>query len=320
MHIAYTPEMSDPSKGEDPSGSTVAPAAGRMSSTVTAALETVPSSVVRQHDTPRGTDAGRSLPGAWIVDVVEHAADDVLRGLRARGVSELFDRYRTVPVPPGREDAEQALRTLVDFSATRDREGYDRVVDALGEAPALDENQLYQAQEHAARKRWLIDHERLLSTEELVRLMPDRVPAGGNASRTLQGLRDRDELLGVRLMRDWRYPACQLDARGEIHAALKPALAEARRQGYTPWEMLFWLAAPGAPAWVPIVAGRPLEPAGELETLEEIARRAVVLHEDDPAAPELVRPASLLAAGETEAFRRLAARWLGERALTTSSG
>ena len=310
--------MGDPNAAEDVGGELPALSADR--SAAAAVIDTAASSGIRRRDPPYDPDSRKRLPGAWIVDVVEHAADDVVRGLRERGTSELFDRDRTVPVPPGREDAERALRTLVDFSAARAREGYDRVVDALGEAPALGEDQLYQAREHATRKRWLMDHERLLSTEELVRLMPDRVPAGGNASRSLQGLRNRDELLGVRLMRDWRYPACQLDARGEVHAALPPVFAEARRQGYTAWEVLFWLAAPGAPGAVPVAAGRPLEPVDEPETVEDIARRAVALHEDDPPAPALVRPASLLAAGEAGAFRRLAARWLGEPAPTATSG
>jgi len=309
---------SHPTEGID--GVAPAPAGDRLASGPVTVSDISSPSVLQRHDARYDPDSGQRLPGAWIVDIVGHATDDVLRGLRARGASELFERDRTVPMVPDRESAERALRTLLDFSAAREREGYDRVVDALGEAPALDGNQLHQAQEHAVRKCWLIDHEPLLSTEELVRLMPDRVAAGGNASRTLQGLRDRDELLGVRLMRDWRYPACQLDARGEVHVALPPVFAEARRQGYTPWEVLFWLAAPGAPTSMPIVAGRPLEPAGESETLEDIARRAVALHENDPPAPDLVRPASLLAANETEAFRHHAARWLGERTSVTRPG
>ena len=248
---------------------------------------------------------------------VKRATDELLRGLRAQGdaAGQVLDRRATHR--PDRAEAERALQTLVDFSAARERDDYDRLVETLVQSPTVDANRLHQARLHAERKRHLIETEVLLGTDELVRLMPDRIRAGGNASRTLQGLRDRHELLGVRLMREWRYPACQLDAQGEVFAALPAVLRIAHAQGYTPWEVLHWLAAPGPAPAGPVVPGRALEPTGTGETLGEIARRAIAQHANDPLPPAPVRPIAVLAGGDVATFEHLAGRWLGVPDLAT---
>ena len=65
----------------------------------------------------------------------------------------------------------------VDTAAVRRREDREHVRDALAEIRGLDEDRLYRTRRHAERKRWLLDHVRLLGTAELAEFMPDRITA-----------------------------------------------------------------------------------------------------------------------------------------------
>lgn len=275
------------------------------------------------HDLPPSSgDYSHVVGDDLLATVLDHATRAASRELEPEWLTELLDRDRVVEASPDPAALRQAFRILVDFSATRDRDQYESVVDAVSRATALGANQFHQARLHGERKRWLIDHVRLLITEELVELMPDRIAPGGNAARALKGLRERDEVLGVRVMRDWRYPADQFDARGEVHAALPDVLAEARRQGYTPWEVLYWLFAPST-SDVKAVPGRRLSPATVTEeSLEQLARRAVQAQraEPEPNVDDAVRPIALLADGDTDTFTRLSRYWLGPAPRSHATG
>ena len=224
------------------------------------------------------------------------------------------DERRGPATAPDRAAAVRALRTLLDYGASHAREAYEHVVDAISEAAVLDENQLYQARRHAERKRHLIRSTTLLGTDDLVALMPDRLSRDSNTARTLATLRDRGEVLGVKLKGDWRYPAAQFDRRGEVHAALVPVLMRARKQGYDGWETLHWLTTPRPVHLAPVVPGRPLEPSRDVRSLDDIAVAARARHEAEPPEADgpAVAPFALLAAGDMPAFERLARRWLGD--------
>lgn len=211
---------------------------------------------------------------------------------------------------PSREEAGAALRTLLRYSSAHRAQAWQRAVDGLVDSASLDVDQLYQAQRHAALRRWVLEHVPLLSPGEMGRLLVDRVGADSNTARRVERLRREGELVAIPFKSGWRYPAAQLDRRGRVHAALPELVRRATAQDYEPWEIVYWLARP-TERRVPAAVGRPLVGGRRFDSVE--AMYAAIAEETPGADP--VRPGpspfALLAAGEEDAFGEATRHWLG---------
>ena len=178
------------------------------------------------------------------------------------------------------------------------------------DSAALDADQLYQAQRHAALRRWVLEHVPLLGPGEIGQLLVDRVGADSDAARNVERLRGDGELVAIPFESGWRYPAAQLDRCGRVHAALPDVVQRAAAQDYERWELVYWLARPTEHR-APVALGRPLEGEHRFDSIE--AMYDVIVEETPTADP--VRPGpspfALLAAGDANAFDEAVRRWLG---------
>ena len=212
-------------------------------------------------------------------------------------------------VPPGTTPDETTAR-IVRRPVPHRREQWDAAVEGLMGSPSLEIDQLYQAQRYAALKRWVMDHVNVLEPGELAALIPDRVGRDSNTSRTVERLRKRHELLALPYKSGWRYPAAQVDRRGQVHAALPAVVARASRDGYEPWEIAYWLARP-TEIHPPVVPGRAPEGDFREATIEQMMDAAIAGAPRQPPVVPGPSPFELLAAGELSGFERAVRRWLG---------
>ena len=206
-------------------------------------------------------------------------------------------------------DAElgEALRTVARHLKVRQRDEWERAVEGLGECATLDPDQLYQAQRYAALKRWVLEHVPVAEPSALAALIPERVGNDTNTARVIERLRTEQQLLAVPYKRGWRYPLAQIDRRGRVHTAIPDLIARAREQEYDAWEIVHFLARPGA-TYPPLVVGtaaedEPFESLGEL--VEAAFERAPV-----PSPPSHApSPFERLAAGDETGFEDAARRF-----------
>ena len=201
------------------------------------------------------------------------------------------------------------------MSAVRSDEQWERAVEGLQDSPTLDADQLYQAQQHATLRRWVLDEVELLGPGEIAALLPHRVGTDSNVARAIDKLRERGELLAVRYKDVWRYPSDQITPKGEVHAPIPGVVVRARAQGYDPWEIVYRLARP-IETPPPVHVGRPLEHDGKTLSLDELFAAAGELVSASAVAEPVhadtcPSPFELLAAGDDDAFDRAVLDWLG---------
>ena len=268
---------------------------------------------VARADVRPSADPGARGPWAEILLASDGVpVDDRIEPLGRLPLAELasLGAERAPDDVPSREEAHEALRTLLRYSSARHREAWQRAVDGLADSTALDVDRLYQAQRHAALRRWVLEHVELLGSGEIGRLLVDRVGADSNTARRIERLRREGELVAIPFKAGWRYPVAQITRRGRVHAALPDVVRRAAAQDYEPWEIAYWLARP-TERRPPVAVGRPLENARRFDSVEAMY---AAIAEETPAA-EPVRPGpspfALLAADDAEAFDEAVRRWLG---------
>jgi len=251
--------------------------------------------------------AGNASAQVAALGVME-AASDILSGLPPEAWSDLDPTARPAD-PPDERALRQAVRTLLDHLDSTRRARRDEIVELLCTAPSMDEDRLYQAYRRAADQRQLMTSVAMLGTQELAALMPDRLPSGSNLPRALERLRAQGKLLGVQVRGNWRYPAAQFDARGQVSGLLSETLLRAVARGYDEWETLHWLATPRTAAAADVEPGCPIEGLGADASLDEIVSRALSDGEV-PIDPPMETPFEWLARGGLDRFRTAANRWL----------
>ena len=219
---------------------------------------------------------------------------------------------------PSEEEVSRAVDTLMRLSAARADEQWERAVEGLHDSPTLDADRLYQAQQHATLRHWVLDEVDLLGPGEIAALLPHRVGTDSNVARAVDRLRERGELLAVRYKDVWRYPSDQISAKGEVHASIPGTVVRARAQGYDPWEIVYRLARPTETP-PPAFVGRPLEHDGRTLSLDALFAEAGELVPDSASAESVQTeigpsPFEMLAAGDDDAFERAVLDWLGQDA------
>ena len=210
---------------------------------------------------------------------------------------------------PDEHEVSEAVRTLLRYGASRSQEAFARAVDGLGAGAGLDADRLYQARLHAELRRRVIAESDLLSASEIARLLPDRAGVDSNTGRAIDRLRERGELVAVKVREQWRYPSGQVSAKGRVFDPLPTLVRSARAQRYDDFELVAWLISPTRRTPAPYV-GSPICEGGPPLTPDEILERV-----DGPVAAETLAPGpspfELLAAGDLDGFARARTDWLG---------
>lgn len=129
----------------------------------------------------------------------------------------------------------RALEAPTDFGAVAVALGGGAIPDAARELDPLADALARGAGE---RERLAALAGGLLSAVEAGRAL------GGISRQAVDKRRRADQLLAVRVGGDWRYPAVQIDADGQVPPLLPIVLEEGVRIGLSGWAMLDFLLAP----------------------------------------------------------------------------
>ena len=211
---------------------------------------------------------------------------------------------------PTETEVGDAFRTVLRHVRARRRDEWERAVDGLLDSPSLEPDQLYQAQRHAALKRWVLEHVPMVESSAFAALVPDRVGRDTNTARVIERLRGERQLLAVPYKRGWRYPVAQVDRRGRVHQAIPALLERAFEQHYESWEIVRFLARPVL-HYPPVVVGRAVPSDRPFESLDELVDAAMANAPRQAPPTQGPSPFELLAAGDDTAFERAVERFLG---------
>lgn len=225
---------------------------------------------------------------------------------------QVFERQnmavRDGDLEPGSRDVEKAFAVLLGFADSAHRQQWDAAVEALMDFPSLNDDQLYQAHQHAKEKRRLLLSYNFLNAKELADLLPDKLSLGKNLGRTLARWVDEHWLLGMQVRGSWKYPAIQINNQGEIFPQLPALIKSAVAAGYNHWEIMSWLLRP-TKNQEDVVVGKPL-PDFNLDTpvdeLFELAQDAA-----ESEHPLYDTPIHLLRTGQNDVLQRVLREWLG---------
>lgn len=183
-------------------------------------------------------------------------------------------------------------------------------IDHLIHYPSLSEDRLVLAKRMADRKRELLARIEFLDAKSFAELIPGAI-TGKNPSRTLGRWVADHKALGVKIGSDWRFPLLQIDVRrGEIYKEIQALLKSATNQGYTEWEILYWLTH---------VVRNPLDEtpgaASDKVTSETTADELIDIVEEESVSEIVsgsnVIPIELLHNRKSSEFIQCAERWLG---------
>lgn len=207
------------------------------------------------------------------------------------------------------KEAEESLHQALD-AARNEAEHHlkQSYLDAMQALPEIQESRLTLLQRAANTRRQLAEVCELRDFKEFARLAPGQIDSqDSNLSRVFSRLREGDGILSVELHGKLLYPAIQIDAESlKIFPEIPPLVKDARRKGYSNWDVLEWLATEQFEA-VASVAEKPFDygtPDDLLEKLEALGELE--------AAPETGHiPIELLHDRQIDVFNRLRLQWLG---------
>ena len=223
--------------------------------------------------------------------------------------TEADDEAENLLLPPA-EEIRRAVDTLGRLAAHDRSTSWEEAVEGLLGSASLDPGQLYQAQQHASRRRWLMNTLNLVGPGAIAKLLPDRVGHDANAQRAVDRLRRTGALLAVPFKSGWRYPTEQISHTARVHDPIPELVRRARAVGHEPWEILYWLARP-TERWEAPFVGRPVEHEDRSLSLDELFDAAGE-HASGSDRVELGPcPFDLLASGDEEGFTAAARAWLG---------
>jgi hypothetical protein len=127
-----------------------------------------------------------------------------------------------------------ALQAPTDFGAVASALGSSAIPQAARDLDPLAD----------ATARGIAERERLAARAGGLLSAGDVGRALGISRQAVDKRRRGNQLLAVRVAGDWRYPAAQLDAEGQVISLLPTALADAAASGLTGWAMLDFLLTP----------------------------------------------------------------------------
>lgn len=175
---------------------------------------------------------GQALSNTRVRPAPGQREGDLLRNAFRRRTEHVVEHIASSASP---EALARALAAPTDFGA---------LASALGDATiplsALELDPLSDAVARGAgeRARLAARAGALLSAEQAGQAL------GGISRQAVDKRRRANQLLAVRVASDWRYPAIQIDADGQVPQALPAILALAAETGMSAWAMLDFLLAP----------------------------------------------------------------------------
>lgn len=206
---------------------------------------------------------GQAVPNARVRPASGRQEGDLLRNAFRRRTEHVVEHIASSASP---EALARALSAPTDFGA---------LASALGDATiplsALELDPLSDAVARGAGERARLSARAgaMLSAEQAGQAL------GGISRQAVDKRRRANQLLAVRVASDWRYPAIQIGADGQVPQALPPVLASAAEAGMSAWATLDFLLAPddAIGGLTPLEAlRRGGEPAASVQRLLEAAR------------------------------------------------